>query len=91
MFDLGKSISVKRWRLVNAASEQASYVTRTCLLQGRNSNTEEWRTLDMFDGNRKNVVNRSFDPAEVRYVRLFVVGPTQGLDSAARIYEFELF
>jgi len=91
VFDLGKPVTVKRWRLLNAASEQASYVTRTCLLQGRNSNSEEWHTLDMFDGNRKNVVNRSFGPVKVRYVRLFVVGPTQGLDAAARIYEFELF
>jgi len=91
VFDLGKSVEVKRWRMVNAACEQASYVTRTCLLQGRNNTTEEWRTLDMFDGNRKNVVDRQFNPAAVRYVRLFVVGPTQDLDPAARIYELGVY
>lgn len=90
-FDLGKNTIVKRWRMVNAASEQASYITRTCLLQGRNSLTEEWRTLDMFDGNRKNIVDRTFDPAEVRYVRIYVVNPMQGQDAAARIYELGVY
>ena len=91
VFDLGKPTEVRRWRLVNAACEIPSYITRTCLLQGRNSMTEEWQTLDMFDRNRNNVVNRFFTPVSVRYVRLFVVNPTQDTDPAARIYEFELF
>ena len=90
-FDFGKPTSISRWRMVNAASEQPSYVTRTCLLQGRNNPGEEWRTIDMIDGNRRNTVDRSFDPVEVRYVRLFVVSPTQGLDAAARIYELEVY
>lgn len=89
-FDLGRRCVVSRWRLLNAACERASYITRTCLLQGRNDPDEEWRTLDMIDGNRKNRVDRSFAPSEVRYVRLYVVSPTQGLDAAVRIYEFEL-
>ena len=91
VFDLGKPTLLSRWHLLNAACEHASYVTRTCLLQGRNSETEEWQTLDMFDGNRKDIVDRFFTPATVRYVRLYVVNPTQGSDSAARIYEFELY
>ena len=90
-FDFGKPTSISRWRMVNAASEQPSYVTRTCLLQGRNNPDEEWRTLDMFDGNRRNTVDRSFDPVEVRFVRIYVVSPTQGLDAAARIYELEVY
>ena len=53
--------------------------------------TEEWQTLDMFDGNRSNYTDRNFAPATVRYLRLFVVAPTQGQDSAARIYEFEVY
>ena len=91
VFDLGKPVPVKRWRLINAAREQSSYITRTCLLQGRNSLEEEWKTLDMFDGNRKNIVDRSFVPSTVRYVRLYVVGPTQDYAPATRIYEFELY
>ena len=91
VFDLGAPVEVSRWRLLSAGAEHPSYITRTCLLQGRNSTSEEWRTLDMFDANRSNVVDRSFAAASVRYVRLFVVNPTQGADSAARIYNFELF
>ena len=45
----------------------------------------------MFDGNRSNYTDRNFAPATVRYLRLFVVAPTQGQDSAARIYEFEVY
>ncbi len=91
VFDLGKPTEVRRWHLTNAASEHSSYITRTCLLQGRNTETEEWQTLDMFDANRSNTVNRSFAPATVRFVRLFVVNPTQGNELAARIYSFELY
>ena len=59
--------------------------------------TEEWvyyidtAALDMFDGNRKNIVERSFTPTSVRYVRLYVISPTQGFDQAARIYELGLY
>jgi len=60
-------------------------------LQGRNSDTEEWQTLDMIDNNRNDLVDRRFPSATVRYVRLFVVSPTQGQMPAARIYELELF
>ena len=91
VFDLGKPTLLSGWHLTNAACEHASYITRTCLLQGRNTETEEWQTLDMFDGNRKDIVNRFFNPTTVRYVRLYVVNPTQGSDAAARIYEFELY
>lgn len=90
-FDFGKPTTISRWRLLSAAAEQSAYITRTCLLQGRNADTEEWQTLDMFDGNRSNYTDRNFAPATVRYLRLFVVAPTQGQDSAARIYEFEVY
>ena len=91
VYDLGSQKQVSRWRLLNAGAEDASYITRTCLLQGRNSATEDWQTLDMFDGNRSNQTDRSFSPASVRYVRLFVVSPTQTTGDATRIYEFELY
>jgi alpha-mannosidase len=69
-----------------------AYITRTCILQGRSSEQEEWRTLDMLDGNRQNDIDRTFPSAAVRYVRLYVVAPTQavGMD-ATRIYEFDLW
>ncbi|MCR5470282.1 MAG: discoidin domain-containing protein [Prevotella sp.] len=91
VFDLGEPITVSRWRLLNGGCEMAAYITRTCLFQGRNSDTEEWQTLDMIDNNRNDLVDRRFPSATVRYVRLFVVSPTQGQMPAARIYELELF
>ncbi len=91
VFDFGKPTTITRWRLLSAACEQSAYITRTCLLQGRNSDTEEWQTLDMFEGNRNNYTDRSFTATSVRYLRLFVIAPTQGQDSAARIYELEVY
>lgn len=91
VFDLGQEQTVSGWSMLNAGSESASYITKTCLLQGRNSETEEWKTLDMFDGNRKNEVMRSFTPAKMRYIRLYVVSPEQDGTDAARIYELEVY
>ena len=91
-FDLGSVKPVSRWHLLNAGSEMQAYVTRTCLLQGRSNEQEEWQTLDMIDGNRQNDIDRTFQPASVRYVRLYVVGPTQEARmDAVRIYEFDLW
>ena len=91
VFDFGQSTTISKWRLLNAGTEDLSYVTRTCLLQGRNSETEEWKTLDMFDGNRNNTIERRFQPVSIRYVRLFVVNSAQTTGDAARIYEFGLY
>ena len=92
VFDLGSEQTLSSWHIVNAGQEDASYITRTCLLQVRNSLTEEWKTVDMLDGNRNDDVTREFSPVAARYVRLYVVGPTQnpGHD-ATRIYELEVF
>ena len=91
VFDLGAVQKVSRWHLLNAGAEDFSYITRTCLLQTRLRETDEWTTVDMFDQNRSNVVERQFKPVEARYVRLFVVGPAQTTGDATRIYEFELY
>ena len=91
VFDLGATHKVNRWRLLHAGAEDFSYITRTCLLQVRCSENEEWTTVDMFDQNRSNVTDRRFAPTDARFVRLFVVGSTQTTGDATRIYEFELF
>lgn len=92
VFDLGKAKTVNGWHMVNAGKESNSYITRACLLQGRNSLTEEWQTLDLLDGNKADDVERSFEPASVRYIRLFVTGPTQEVnDDTVRIYELEVY
>jgi alpha-mannosidase len=91
-YDLGEAKTVSAWKVVNAGSEDDSYVTRSCLLQGRNTPTEEWKTLDMFEDNHDNVVEHSFNAVTVRYVRLYVISPTQErTGGAARIYELKLY
>lgn len=91
-FDLGEEKEFSGWRILNAGAESSNYITRACLLQVRNSLTEEWQTVDMIDGNRSNDVNRSIKPVKARYVRLYVTGPAQGVnDSTVRIYELELY
>ena len=91
VFDLGATHKVSRWRLLHAGAEDFSYITRTCLLQVRCSESEEWTTVDLLDQNRSNVTDRRFAPVDARFVRLFVVGSTQTTGDATRIYEFELF
>ncbi|MBO4590752.1 MAG: discoidin domain-containing protein [Bacteroidaceae bacterium] len=92
MFDFGKPVEVSGWRLVSAGQEDASYITRACLLMGREKETDEWTVLDMLDGNKSDDVERSFDAAKVRFLRLMVTGPEQDLgDGATRIYEMEVY
>lgn len=68
-------------------------LTSACFLQGRNSQTEEWKTLDNIDGNRQNVVSRMIDtPAQVRYVRLMITRPMQHAGGKVlRINEMEIY
>jgi hypothetical protein len=85
---------LREWRHQDCLQpgQRPAYITRTYILQGRSNDQEEWRTLNMIDSNRQNDVDRSFLPVSVRYVRLYVVSPTQavGMD-ATRIYEFDLW
>ena len=92
-FDLGEAKTVSGWKLVNAGREDKGYITSACFLQGRNSQTEEWKTLDNIDGNRQNVVSRMIDtPAQVRYVRLMITRPMQHAGGRVlRINEVELY
>ncbi len=91
-FDMGDAKTFSGWKIVNAGSETNNYITRACLLQVRNSLTEEWKTVDMIDGNKSNEVERGIKPVSARYVRLFVIGPTQLIgEGTARIYELELY
>lgn len=91
-FDLGEEHEVSSWAILNAGQETTDYITRAAILQGRRSANEEWKTLDLLDGNHADRVQRSFSPTLVRYVRLLVTGPTQELGgNTTRIYELSLF
>lgn len=92
-FDLGTQTKINGWSIVNAGSESHSYITAACLIQGRNSSSEEWTTFDVLAGNKRNIANRKLkNPVDYRYLRLLVVQPEQSPNGgAARIYEFEVY
>jgi len=91
-FDLGESQKIGGWKLVNAGTESFSYVTSDCFLQGKDNINEEWKTIDVLSGNKKDVVDRQFNPLSVRYIRLLITQPSQGNSKdAARIYELEVY
>jgi alpha-mannosidase len=90
-FDLGSTQQISGWKLLNAGGENESYITAACFLQGKNNLTDEWKTIDSFSNNSNNVVEKTFNPVSTRYIRLLITQPTQGDDSAARVYEFEVY
>lgn len=91
VFDLGAAKKISGWKMVNGGKESASYVTSDCFLQGRNSETEEWKTFDKVVGNRSNVISRTAS-GEFRYLRLLITRPEQGANGRdTRIYEVEVY
>lgn len=92
-FDLGAPTEIGAWKMVNAAIEHRSYITSSCLLQARNTPDEEWRTIDYYTGNTRNIVTKTLaNPETARYIRLSVIHPVQAPDGiAARIYELALY
>lgn len=92
VYDLGGEKTIGGWRLLNAGIESAEMITRTALLQVRSTTDDDWKTVDMVDGNTQDDFTRFFNSVKARYVRLYVVSPTQGTGrDATRIYEFEVF
>ena len=92
-FDLGTATSISAWKMLNAGAEVPSYITSACLLQARNNKSEDWVTIDYYTGNKRNMVMRELEhPVSARYLRLYVVQPTQDPDShAARVYELAVY
>lgn len=93
VFDLSEVKEIKGWKLLNAGEESTPYITSACYLLGRNSIEEDWRTIDVFTANKKNLVNRKLStPQKARYIKLMVTSPTQNVEgNVARLYEMELY
>lgn len=93
-FDLGTPQQLGGWKVVNAGKEHSSYITSQCFLQGKAEAGDEWQTLDYFDGNRKDVVKRTFrSDKSYRYLRLMVTRGTRNISTGneVRIYELEVY
>lgn len=95
-FDLKRSREIKGWYVLHATKETPSYTTKNFCLQIRNSEDEEWKTVDAVKDNTDEVTSRDLEhPVTARYVRLFITAAHQiatdnGDCGTSRIYEFSL-
>lgn len=52
---------------------------------------ETWKDVVKVENNTKGITEHSFSPVNARYLRFYIERPTQVGDSAARIYEVEVY
>ena len=90
--DLGevKTVSAVNISHAEAGGESADMNTKsyTILVSEDGNSFEEVKNVTK---NTKGVTEDAFAPVNARYVKLVVNKPTQGSDSAARIYEIEVY
>ena len=91
--DLGSSYAIRSFTLRHAGDggETASWNTRDFDLQV-SSDGANWTTVVQARGNTANISTHDLaSPVTGRYVRLNVITPTQTSDTAARVYEVEVY
>jgi ricin-type beta-trefoil lectin protein/F5/8 type C domain-containing protein/cellulase (glycosyl hydrolase family 5) len=90
--DLGSSMSVSRFvvRHAGAGGENTAWNTRDYDIQVSTNGTT-WTTVSQVRGNTANVSTHTIAAAQARYARINVLVPTSNTDTAARIYEFEVY
>lgn len=82
-FDLGETRDVTGWNLVSCGTEGRQFVLPNFSLQVRNSESEDWTTVDAVKDNKEKDLVRKVSPVKAKYVRLFVPAPE---DQTARDY-----
>ncbi|MEH6413501.1 discoidin domain-containing protein [Pseudomonas sp. CGJS7] len=89
--DLGASKSISSFTVKHAGSggEPAAFNSKNFNIQ-ISANGSSWTTPVTVSNNTANTTTHPIAAATARYVRLNITTPTQGSDSAARIYEFEV-
>jgi alpha-L-fucosidase 2 len=90
--DLGTNITISRWVVEHAGAggEGSDWDTKNFKLQ-KSTDGNAWTDVDTVTNNTADVTDRTVAPFTSRYVRLFITVPTQTTDTAARIYEFQLY
>lgn len=88
--DLGSMCNVQRWVIRHAGQHGLSQDqnTREFTLQ-TSLDGQTWQTLDTIRGNEANVSDLEYPSVQTRYVRIVV--EDAGVDSVARIADFELY
>lgn len=86
--DLGDTKTIGELEIshAEAGGESSDMNTKSYSLEFSNDG-ENFTTLLSVDNNKDAVSKDAFPVTKARYVRLNIVNPTQGADSAARIYE----
>jgi glucose/arabinose dehydrogenase/PKD repeat protein len=90
--DLGAPVSVGRFMLrhAGAGNEPARFDTRDFDLQ-TSLDGVTWTTRVSVRANTADITTHTIAPVSARYVRLNVITPTQDTDTAARVYELEVY
>jgi alpha-acetolactate decarboxylase len=90
--DLGASQPISKFVISHAGAggESTAWNTKDFNIQVSNDGTN-WSTVVNVTGNTANVTTSTIATTTARYVRLNVVTPTQNTDTAARIYEVEVY
>ncbi|GAB3855402.1 hypothetical protein GCM10027610_088660 [Dactylosporangium cerinum] len=90
--DLGATVSVGRVviRHAGAGGENTAFNTRDFDVQ-TSTDGNTWTTVSQVRGNTGNVTTSTFTAAGTRYVRVNVIAPTSNADTAARLYEVEVY
>ena len=85
--DLGKTMNICEWKVLHAGIESEGYITKDFKLQKLEG--EQWVDVDAVSGNMLNTTDRFVTPFSARKVRLYITN--SGINTAARIYEFQVF
>ncbi len=90
--DLGATYSISQFvvKHAGAGGENAIWNTRDFTIQVSTDGTN-WTTPVNVTSNTANTTTHNITAVNARYVRLNIVTPTSNTDTAARIYEFEVF
>ncbi|WP_219470564.1 lectin [Nonomuraea rhizosphaerae] len=90
--DLGSAMSVARLtvRHAGAGGESTDFNTRDFTIQ-LSTDANTWSTPVTVTGNTASVTNHPITATSARYVRLNITTPAQNGNTAARIYELEVY
>jgi hypothetical protein len=77
-------------RHAGAGGENTAWSTRDFDIRVSGNGTT-WTTVVQARGNTANVSTHPIAARQARYIRLNVLVPTNNTDTAARVYEFELY
>lgn len=93
MIDLGENFDVNRWvvKHAGAGGEDSIFNTRDFVLQ-QSDDGINFTDVDSVMDNSEDVTDRTIDPINTRYLRLYITNPqTSTQYMATRIYEIEVY